>query len=91
MVKEPVWKGDEGLSRRVAEISASIICPGVISIGIPKPGVEGRGGEAGRVFRREGKEANETGEVGRETVMGMELVAPVKVKPLLQKIKKIKS
>ena len=37
--------GEEGSSRRVAEISASIIWPGVISIGIPRPGVLGRGGE----------------------------------------------
>ena len=37
--------GEEGSSRSVAEISASMICPGVISIGIPRPGVLGRGGE----------------------------------------------
>ena len=37
--------GEEGSSRRVAEISASMIWPGVISIGIPRPGVLGRGGE----------------------------------------------
>ena len=37
--------GDDGSSRRVAEISASMIWPGVISIGIPRPGVLGRGGE----------------------------------------------
>ena len=91
MVKEPVWKGEEGLSKRVAEISASMICPGVISMGMPRPGVEGRGGDAGRVLRREGREDNDTGEVGRDTVMGMELAAPVRVKPLLQKIIKIRS
>ena len=37
--------GEDGSSRRVAEISASMIWPGVISIGIPRPGVLGRGGE----------------------------------------------
>lgn len=62
-----------------------MICPGVISMGMPRPGVEGRGGDAGRVLRSEGKEANETGEVGRDTVMGMEFAAPVRVKPLLVK------
>jgi len=50
---------------------------------MPRPGVEGRGGDAGRVLRSEGKEANDTGEVGRDTVMGMEFAAPVRVKPLL--------
>lgn len=60
-----------------------MICPGVISMGMPRPGVEGRGGDAGRVLRSEGKEANDTGEVGRDTVMGMEFAAPVRVKPLL--------
>jgi len=34
--------GEEGLSNNVADISASIICPGVISMGIPKLGVTGR-------------------------------------------------
>lgn len=71
------------MSRRVAEISASMIWPGVISMGMPRPGVEGRGGEAGRVLIIEGRDANDTGEVGRDTVMGMELVTPVNVKQLL--------
>jgi len=52
-------------------------------MGMPNPGVEGRGGEAERVFRRVGREARDTGEVGRDTVMGMEVVDPVRVKPLL--------
>jgi len=83
VVNDPAWKGEEGSSKSVAEISASMICPGVISMGMPSPGVEGRGGDAGRVLRREGREANDTGEVGRDTVMGIELVAPVRVKLLL--------
>ena len=58
------------MSMRVADISASMICPGVISIGMPRPGVEGRGGELAVVASSEG----ETGRVGRETVMGMEEV-----------------
>jgi len=55
---------------RVADISASMIWPGVISMGMPRPGVEGRGGELDVVGSSEG----ETGRVGRETVMGMEEV-----------------
>jgi len=43
--------------------------------------VEGRGGEAGLVLRIEGRDARETGEVGRDTVIGMELV-PLKEKQL---------
>ena len=67
--REPDGKGDPGLSRRVAEISASMICPGVISIGIPRSGVGGRGGVLGLDIR-EPRLDRETGEVGRLTVTG---------------------
>ena len=50
---------------------------------MPRPGVEGRGGEAGLVLRIEGRDARDTGLVGRETVMGMEVaVVPLRVKQL---------
>ena len=68
-MREVDWKGDSGLSRRVAEISASIICPGVISMGIPRSGVGGRGGVVGREMR-EPRLESDTGEVGRLTVTG---------------------
>jgi len=61
--------GDSGLSRSVAEISASMICPGVISIGMPRSGVGGLGGELGREMK-EVSEDRETGEVGSDTVIG---------------------
>jgi len=54
-------------------------------MGIPKPGVDGRGGDAGRVLRIEGKDAKDTGDVGRDTVIGIELVLPLSVKQLLEK------
>jgi len=54
-------------------------------MGIPKPGVDGRGGDAGRVLRIEGKDAKDTGDVGRDTVIGIELVPPLSVKQLLEK------
>ena len=73
VVRDPDWKGEEGSSKSVAEISASMIWPAVISIGIPRPGVEGRGGDVGLV-RIEGREAKDTGGVGSETVMGIEFV-----------------
>ena len=68
-IRELDWKGDSGLSRRVAEISASMIWPGVISMGIPRSGVGGRGGVVGR-DRREPRLESDTGEVGRLTVTG---------------------
>ena len=68
-IREADWKGDPGLSRRVAEISASMICPGVISMGMPRSGVGGRGGVLGREMR-EPRLERETGEVGRLTVTG---------------------
>jgi len=61
--------GDSGSSRSVAEISASMICPGVISIGMPRSGVGGLGGELGREMK-EVSEDRETGEVGSDTVIG---------------------
>ena len=57
-------------------------------MGIPKPGVDGRGGDAGRVLRIEGKDAKDTGDVGRDTVIGIELVPPLSVKQLLRRQKK---
>ena len=57
------------MSRRVAEISASMIWPGVISMGIPRSGVGGRGGVVGREMR-EPRLESDTGEVGRLTVTG---------------------
>ena len=68
-MSEADWKGDSGLSRRVAEISASMICPGVISMGMPRSGVGGRGGVVG-LEMREPRLERETGEVGRLTVTG---------------------
>ena len=68
-MSEADWKGDSGLSRRVAEISASMICPGVISMGMPRSGVGGRGGVLG-LEMREPRLDRETGEVGRLTVTG---------------------
>ena len=68
-MREADWKGDSGLSSRVAEISASMICPGVISMGIPRSGVGGRGGVVGREIR-EPRLDSDTGEVGRLTVTG---------------------
>ena len=53
----------------MAEISASIIWPGVISIGIPRSGVGGLGGEFGWEMK-EVSEDRETGEVGNDTVIG---------------------
>ena len=58
------------MSRSVAEISASMICPGVISMGMPSPGVVGRGGEDTVLASSEG----ETGLVGSDTVIGTVLV-----------------
>lgn len=71
MISEPwEWKGDSGLSRRVAEISASMIWPGVISMGMPRSGEAGLTGAG-----REGETMlvsveSDTGEVGRDTVTG---------------------
>jgi len=59
-------------------------------MGIPKPGVDGRGGDAGRVLRIEGKDAKDTGDVGRDTVIGIELVPPLSVKQLLRRQSKFK-
>ena len=61
--------GDDGSSRSVADISASMIWPGVISMGIPRSGVGGRGGVVGREMR-EPRLESDTGEVGRLTVTG---------------------
>ena len=83
-MREVDWKGDSGLSRRVAEISASIICPGVISMGIPRSGVGGRGGVVGREMR-EPRLESDTGEVGRLTVTGtLELRVRLKQKDGLE-------
>ena len=68
-MREADWKGDSGLSRSVAEISASMIWPGVISMGMPRSGVGGRGGVLG-LEMREPRLDRETGEVGRLTVTG---------------------
>ena len=76
-MSEADWKGDSGLSRRVAEISASMICPGVISMGMPRSGVGGRGGarggEEGAWQIRELRLDSDTGEVGRLTVTGRQV------------------
>ena len=65
------------MSIRVAEISASMIWPGVISIGIPRSGVGGRGGarggEVGAWQMSEDRLDSETGEVGRLTVTGRQV------------------
>ena len=61
------------MSRSVAEISASMIWPGVISMGMPRSatGVGGRGGELGPGREmREVSADSETGEVGSDTVTG---------------------
>jgi hypothetical protein len=44
-----------------------MIWPGVISIGIPSPGVEGRGGELAA------KVVGDTGRVGSDTVIGSDV------------------
>ena len=65
------------MSMSVAEISASMICPGVISMGMPRSGVGGRGGarggELGAWQIRELRLDSETGEVGRLTVTGRQV------------------
>ena len=58
------------MSRSVAEISASMIWPGVISMGMPRSatGVGGRGGELGPGREmREVSADSDTGEVGSDT------------------------
>ena len=65
------------MSISVAEISASMIWPGVISMGIPRSGVGGRGGarggELGAWHMRELRLDSETGDVGRLTVTGRQV------------------
>ena len=59
-----------GLSNSVADISASMICPAVISMGMPRSGVGGRGGEPGGQAVRAASAPrvdSDTGEVGSET------------------------
>ena len=46
-----------------------MIWPGVISMGMPRSGVGGLGGELGAEMKVE-SEDSETGEVGSDTVMG---------------------
>ena len=87
-MREADWKGDSGLSRRVAEISASMIWPGVISIGMPRSGVGGRGGVLGREIR-EPRLDIDTGEVGRLTVTGtLELSVRLKYKEISVKTRR---
>ena len=86
-IKSPDWNGDSGLSRlsSVAEISASMICPGVISMGMPRSGVGGRGGVLGLEIR-EVREERATGEVGKLTVTG-KLLFKLKLKEKNNKCK----
>ena len=79
MINDPEWNGDSGLSRRVADISASMIWPGVISMGMPRSGEVGRGGRDGGLETRLVSVDRDTGEVGRLTVTGT-LVFTLKLK-----------